>query len=645
MPGKEKIIREIGEESILLPLYINSAIEANERIKYYFSLLQAAKSYADNPATLPQIPEEDFQKRSDKNDKPENVIFESSLKEEDIYFIPGSSEIVSDIGKCIDEMIKPLSISGYPPAEEFKERYETISGRIPEISDSIITGNTISQLISGIRKKGDSMHILVMDIHKALNDLQAGLSHEEIDRAKVCKINESDIVHLKAFMEGLNSTRILKFGHPGLDTTATSTSEGLIIQNDIGVTDAHVIVIKVKDGRITFNYTDIHRQRLDFFRSLFRNHAILWNDTRSKNVTDFEKDIFFLAKGTFYADNKTGTDEFLKFLGSRIVFLIDWNKARKNLRKFLRSSDCIKVLIWAADNNYGHRGFLVLGGSTLIYEALEIAADVPIRYGEPLHIYLGRERASEFFRCLLMTASTGLIEKKPELFIKDEIKALLLRQIKSARQSLLDIIAEHASLITAESELLLQSLESIQSGGEKLCLKNINRAKFRERRADDIVNRVRAVTKRMKDGAFYSELISLSDDALDYIEDSISVCGFDPPLISDSDILSDMIRMADTVNESCMQYQKTIHIFSIISGKNPDDEMNAFLLSVDMVVETEEICDRAFRDVQKSIMLNSKNFREAMVSSEITKGMEEAVNSLMKSAFLIRENVLENLNR
>ena len=48
-------------------------------------------------------------------------------------------------------------------------------------------------------------------------------------------------------MAGLNRTAKLKFTHPGLATTATRAGGRLVIQNDIGTTDAHVIVIHVKD--------------------------------------------------------------------------------------------------------------------------------------------------------------------------------------------------------------------------------------------------------------------------------------------------------------------------------------------------------------------------------------------------------------
>ena len=50
--------------------------------------------------------------------------------------------------------------------------------------------------------------------------------------------------------------------------------------------------------------------------------------------------------------------------------MIDWNKARKALRNFVDDDAAIAVLRWAAAHDYGHRGFLELGGAELIYEAV-----------------------------------------------------------------------------------------------------------------------------------------------------------------------------------------------------------------------------------------------------------------------------------
>ncbi|RZI37850.1 hypothetical protein EGT07_37200, partial [Herbaspirillum sp. HC18] len=93
---------------------------------------------------------------------------------------------------------------------------------------------------------GDSLHRLVMDLHKQLNRLAASCAEEALDGAHVFGLNGEDRAAVTAFMKGLNATRGLKFNHPGLDTMATRAGGRLLIQNDIGTTDAHVVVIAVK---------------------------------------------------------------------------------------------------------------------------------------------------------------------------------------------------------------------------------------------------------------------------------------------------------------------------------------------------------------------------------------------------------------
>ena len=52
-------------------------------------------------------------------------------------------------------------------------------------------------------------------------------------------------------MRGPNRTAPLEFDHPGLDWAATRDGKRLLLQNDIGTDDAHVLVVQVEDKWIT----------------------------------------------------------------------------------------------------------------------------------------------------------------------------------------------------------------------------------------------------------------------------------------------------------------------------------------------------------------------------------------------------------
>jgi len=99
-------------------------------------------------------------------------------------------------------------------------------------------------------------------------------------------------------------------------------------------------------------------------RYQFENTGISWTDTVSKPADkNLENNLYHLSVGRFKAKDIKELKSFLIFLGSKIVFLIDWNRARKSLRNFMRNADCVKVLHWAAEKEYGHRAYMILGGN------------------------------------------------------------------------------------------------------------------------------------------------------------------------------------------------------------------------------------------------------------------------------------------
>jgi hypothetical protein len=52
MTEKARIIDALGEPGLLLPALLADALAANDRVKFYFSLLQAAQLHATHPSAL-----------------------------------------------------------------------------------------------------------------------------------------------------------------------------------------------------------------------------------------------------------------------------------------------------------------------------------------------------------------------------------------------------------------------------------------------------------------------------------------------------------------------------------------------------------------------------------------------------------------
>ncbi len=650
MVEKRSIVRELGEEELLLPGLVNSALAANDRIKYYFTLLQTSREKAENPQLeFPSLKIE-RENAGEEDAKLDRVVSEALKKGSDTYSILFAEEILSKIWGCMNEMLKPLLVAEVTEGQEFEARLERLKRSVtePEVEFSAeetggMKGNFIRVLTSGDREKGDSLHILVMDVHKALNRMQEKLAAENIIGAKSYLIEEEDRDLIIAFMSGVNRTFPLKFEHPGLGTTATRTAGKLVIQNDIGETEAHVLVVNVRGLEASATYTDVHLQRLLFFQSLFEGKGIFWADTVSRPAGEkFEDELYHLSVGLFRAKDREELKSFLTFLGSKIVFLIDWNRARKSLRNFMRNADCIKVLRWAAEKEYGHRAFLILGGEQLIFGALELASRAPLPYGEQLYQIIGRERTIEYFEGVLQRASKGLLAGEPLLLIKDEIRAELLRYFHSAEQDIMEICSEHASLIVETAVIIRDSLLYIAyKGDSSFVLRNSKRAKGWESQADEFVNRIRIISKRIENAGLFLRLISHMDDAIDALEDAVFSTSFIPQVGISRKILESLETMAETILQSSRDFLKTVYAYQCGTRICTLNEMQAFFGSAAQVISLERSCDEAFREANRVIFEESADFKEAMLARDIAGKIEEASNSLMLATFTIRERAFE----
>jgi len=647
MTEKKEIIRELGEKEILLPALVNAALLANDRVKYYFTLIQSAVNHAENPE------EEQSNLRAERelaeidNFQLDSVVHDTVKAGPAAYDLPLTDEIFTAIGTCMDEMIQPFLINGNENGTDFSRRLKTLIPVISQGHNGILTGAAVKRMTSGSRDGEDSLHLLVMDVHKALNRMQGKISSEQVDGAVAYLLNEKDRVLVRAFMAGLNRTSPLKFDHPGLGTTATRSGKKLLIQNDIGMTEAHVLVINIIGKTVNVTYTDVHMQRLQFFQSLFDAYDVSWSDTLSKTPAGAKKlEIYHLSTGTFTAKDEESLIQFLTFLGSRIVFLIDWNRARKRLRNFLPNNDAVAVLKWAADQEIGHVGFLQLGGEHLIYDALELSSRVPLRYGEPLHQILGRQKTREYLQWILRTATRGLLSNTSKLLLQDEIRAELLRYFRSTHEEVMEICEEHASFTIEVATVVIESLQHIRRGGDlEMIGLNAKRSKIWERDADELVNKVRNLSRRIDGVSYFTDLINTADDAMDFLEEASFYTTLVHHNPGSSLIYTELCNMADIAMNSSREFLKALIAASYVHKTNNRDDMQEFLKGVDNVVNLERVCDEALRKTEKTVFEQSSDFRELRLYLEIASNIEESTNSMMKAAFTLRDNILQEVSR
>ena len=646
MTGKTAIIRELGETGLLLPELVNQGLLANDQVKYFFTLLQTARSRADNPGKeypslsrerdLAGINQEIF----------DRVVPGTHKTGSDLYQVPGLPRIIKEIRDCFATMQAPIEKYGLPEGALFGGRMTTLFAGLNPKDGETIRGQEIAVITAGERGGPDSLHLLLMDMHKSLNSLQKLIATENIAGAMTYNLADQDKNLVRAFMAGVNRTAPLKFDHPGLGTTASRDDQTLVIQNDIGVTDAHVLVIHVEQHRVRITYTDIHMPRLQFFQGLFDTWKVRWEDTLSKKgEKEFEKNLFHLSTGIYDAEGEEETGKFLEFLGSRIVFLIDWNRARKQIRNFLPNRDCISILRFAAEHETGHAGFLQLGGEKLIYDALEMAARFPLRYGEPLHQILGREKTMEYFRWVLSTSTTGLLANHSRLLIQDEIKAELLRYFHSAHENLMEICEQHATLTVEVSMAVRDSLLHIERREDGLFSeRTARRTKKWESEADALVSKVRSLSLRIEAARQYTNLINVADDALDFLEEASFFVTLIPKSTHSGRVLNELATLGEIPVKASQEYLKAVIASQYLHKGYSREEMQDFIRAIDRVISCEQEADDALRNAERIILMEAGDFKEMRVFFEIARFLEDSTNSLMKAAFVLKENVLESLN-
>jgi uncharacterized protein Yka (UPF0111/DUF47 family) len=656
LPGgpmlKSRIAQELGEQELLLPALITEGLAANDRAKYWLTLLQVARDHADHPGLAVANLEQERLACGIADADLDTVAERSRREGSDLYSIPAAHRIHDHLMDEVRGMLVPLLApsvqllsNGHSPATEYVQRHQALLARAPSLAGDRIPGSYIDLLTSGRPENGgDSLHLLVMDLHRELNRLQEHLATETIDGARVYGLREEDRPLVTAFMAGVNQTRELKFDHPGLGTTATRSGERLVLQNDIGLTEAHVLVVHVEPERVTLTYTDVHIDRLLFFQSLLGRFAVRWQDTVSRRAASLRDDLYHLCMGVYAPRDRADLLDYLTFLGSRLVFLIDWNRARKRLRKFAPRKVCLEVLRWAVDHQHGHRGFLSLGGEQLIFDALEAAGRLPLPPGAQLSDFLGPERTAEFLKFTLQTASEGLRAGRSEFLIRDQISAELRHYVDTAHQGLLEVAAEHASLIVelamAARDLLLRAgpgadLERVQ--------RTVARARKWEHRADELVNRCRTARLRGNDSSPILGLLITADDIADELEEAIYRISLLATAPADS--LVPLQDLAELAVKGAQEYLKSVENARHLHRGSSREQVADFLEAVDRTVTVEHQTDEAHRCAQAGVLQFRGGFQQWHLVNGAADKLEEAADALLRSVLVLRDYILGEVLR
>jgi uncharacterized protein Yka (UPF0111/DUF47 family) len=640
---KSQIVQHLGQSDILLPSLIAEALAANDCIKVRLSALQAAARHAsqpDRPASDLQV---ECRAAGIAPAAIAALIDGAHIVGEGRIAAPNLAKLMKDIVDDVVVMIRAVKAGEPPAGEAMSARLSAIQASGLLETSNEIEASRIARL-TGVAEDGvDSLHRLVMDLHKVLNRLAAGCAEEIVAGAHAFGLRPDDHRSVESFMRGLEETRGLKFDHPGLDTMATRSGDRLLIQNDIGTTDAHVVVITVKDDAVTVTYTDVHRARAKFFVDLFEEFSAKWSGLDRHSADGLGDDgNFYLVTGQYQAATAKERDAFLAAIGAALVFLIDWNKARKLLRNWVAKNDAVGILVWAARHRIGHRAFLELGGDELIGAAVRNAAPTRIGFGERLDRALGRDAAVDFLKTTLRASSDGLTAGRSVRLVRDQVEADLVRHLERVDSALLAIVVRQAGLAHDIAAALVHHIAALQAGrpadGKLLAA----RAGRIEQKADRIAIEARNEVTRLNAHPIIEQLMDRVEEGIDELEQAAFIASLVPPGIDPELLLAlaELCKVAVSGVEAAASGMAAAA--DVPEGRRADAD--DALAAVVRLIDAEHAADSCERNVTARVFGGGFDLAISLSVLELARAIERATDRLAGFGHLLRRHVMTNLS-
>lgn len=637
MTAKTLIIEHLGENALLLPARIRAGLDANDRAKVLMSALQAAVEQAFGRGGAASDLHAEARSVGLEAERVRGFIRGATAQDGERFAAPGAVAIAHDLGADIEAMIAAAGAAG-DDVSAFQVRFAALAADLATDGDGLDRAQ-VARITAAGTKSADSLHRLIMDLHKALNRLAADHAEEDVAGARCSGLAGDDRQAVSAFMAGVEATRKLKFDHPGLDTTAARAGERLLIQNDIGTTDAHVLCVTVTEAAVDVTYTDVHRSRAKFFIGLFSSFEdVVWTAPSAHKAEGLaEGAAFEFVTAHLDVADPRRRDTFLSAVGAALVFLIDWNKARKQLQRFVDKDDAIRVLDWAARRRLGHRAFLELGGADLVNGAIQRAADGHIGYGVRLDHAIGEDQAVDFLRQALRIACEGLLAARSDRLIRDAIDAELVRRLERSGSTLLQGVVTQAGLARS----ILAGLAEALGHGD--AVRAAATAKRIEEKADRLAIDLRATAERLKVEGKVAPLIDQVEQAIDDVEEaSFFLSLLQGPGIDAGN--GDLTRLVATATRAAEAVARMADAASAAADGHRIDMDDALAAMADLFA-LEHAADDEERAALAATLRTETDPRRTIVLTQCARRIEAATDRFAHAGHLMRAHLLGELNR
>lgn len=639
---KSAVVESLGQNALLEPTWIALALKANDRLKLCLLLLQAAAEHARHPDRSVH----DLQREIDAaaiapvelarwlRDLPALAEQHAAGME-----LPGWPRLAALLRDDVQAMARPLAVAAEGLDAEIAARVQHWSDWLGSRSTSDVSWEDVDALTRGDRGQGDGLHILVMDLHQRINRLVSRLAVESVDGAQVWGLADADKTLVRAFMRGLQRTAALELDHPGLDTVATRDGGRLLIQNDIGTSDVHVLVLAVDGLRLTMTYSDLHPERFAFFQHILADTGLQWSVATRESADMNAGARYQVGTATVDAADAAALELVLERIGARIVFLIDWNRARKRLQQFVDKPHAVALLGAAAREEVGHMPWLATGGERLVWEAMAAQEAEVFRLGDRLDAVLGEDDAAQFLLQLLRLSTQAVRQHQPVALVGDEARLLLARMLRSHSASFA-LLADHAAYAQGLAEALAAALERGLERDPAAAAALATRAKIWERRADHLVMQARDRALRGPQWREFAALLERADDAVDAIEEAVFL--FSLLAESHAAVWSDAVRaalsaLARTVADAAKDQVRLVTVLAALDGASDASDQEKFVAASWRVLQAERRCDELLRAARRALCRDVRDPAGLMLATDFAAAVELASDVLLAQAYALRE--------
>ena len=642
---KARIVEQLGETAVLMPGRIAEGLAANDRAKARMSALQAVARHAAHPGHEPDDLSAECAAAGIDASEIHSILAGGHTGAAGLVAAPGLTKLINALFVDIDVMIAAVTVGDHAAGSAAAKRLASLKTESAAPQDEM-QSSQLSALSALPADGADSAHRLVLDLHKALNRLAALCAEENIAGAHAHGVAPGDRPIVEAFMRGVDRTRGLKFDHPGLDTTVIRSGSRLIIQNDIGATDAHVIVIAVEALTTTVTYTDIHHARAKFFMAQLDRFAVEWSGLDQQTAKGLSDGAFFLVTGRHQADTEERRNAFLESIGMSIVFLIDWNKARKSLRTLVDGQGAVRVLDWAARHEIGHRAYLECGGADLVAAAVRHAASSRIGFGERLAAVLGHDIALDFLKAVLRVSMEGLRDGRSSRLVRDTIESELVRHLDRSDSAMLAIVLRQVALARDIAVAIAEHVAEHADGAgprEGTASESVLAARARriEEKADRIAVDARAVVQRLNASPTIVQLVDTAEETVDDLERAAFVASLAPTVV-DPAFVGPLAALAEAVVCGTEAAVSGIDAAAEISYGRRADVDDAFD-ATRRLIDLEHAADDSERIVT-GLVLGNNAAGEALCLLELARAIERATDRLARIGHLVHEHVMADLS-